>query len=90
MKKKLLLLGIIGVAIYCASRMLHTDEDEDESGASKAANAIRERAPEVAEYVGRATEKGVQAIREMTNGDSASEAEEASGIESPEKDPATS
>ncbi len=90
MKKKILLLGIIGVAIYIVTRMLQTPEGEEESGASKAAAAIRERAPGVAEYVGRATVKGVQTIREMRNGKNASEGDGQSDIESSAKDAATS
>ena len=90
MKKKVLLFGLIVLGIYCASRMLRTPEGADESGASKAASAIRERAPGVVEYVGRATEKGAQTIREMTNGEHASEGDGQSDIESSEKDAATS
>ena len=90
MKKKVLLFVLIAVGIYSASRMLKTPEGADESGASKAAAAIRERAPGVAEYVGRATAKGVQTIREMTNADGTSEGDERSDIESPAKDAAAS
>ena len=88
MKRKLLLIGLIGAAIYVVTRLLQTPEGADESGASKAAAAIRERAPVVAEYVGRATKKGAQTLREMTNADDVSDGHFDS--ESPAKDAATS
>ncbi len=90
MKKKILLLGIIGVAIYVVTRMLQTPEGEEESGASKAAAAIRERAPVVAEYVGRATKKGAQTLREMTSADDTSEGDGQADIQRPAMDAATS
>lgn len=88
MKKKILLLGIIGAGVYGATRMLKTPEGEDESGASKAAAAIRERAPGVVESVGRATVKGAQTLRDMTNSEDGSDGQ--SDIESPTKDAAAS
>ncbi len=90
MKRKILLVGLIGAGVYGASRMLKTPEGADESGASKAAAAIRERAPAVVEYVGRATVKGAQTLRGMTNGDEASASDGQSDIESPIKDAAAS
>ncbi len=90
MKEKFLLVGLIGAGVYGASRMLKTDNGTGESGASKAAAALRERAPGVADYVGRATEKGAQTIREMANADDASERDGHSDIESPAKDAAAS
>ena len=90
MKKKVLLFVLIAAGIYGASRMLKTPEGSDESGASKAASAIRERAPGVVEYVGRATKKGAQTLRGMTNGDKASASDGHSDIESPIKDAAAS
>ena len=90
MKRKLLLIGLIGAAIYVVTRLLQTPEGAEESGASKAAAAIRERAPGVVEYVGRATVKGAQTLRGMTNGDEASASDGHSDIESPIKDAAAS
>ncbi len=90
MKRKLLLIGLIGAAIYVVTRLLQTPEGADESGASKAAAAIRERAPGVVESVGRATVKGAQTLREMTNGGEASASDGHSDIESPIKDAAAS
>ena len=90
MIRKLLLIGLIGAGVYGASRMLKTPEGADESGASKAASAIRERAPVVAEYVGRATKKGAQTLREMTNGIEATASDGPSDIEGPIKDAAAS
>lgn len=90
MKRKLLLIGLIGAAIYVVTRLLQTPEGADESGASKAAAAIRERAPVVAEYVGRATKKGAQTLREMTNGGEASANDGQSDVEGLTKDAAAS
>ena len=90
MKRKILLVGLIGAGVYGASRMLKTPEGADENGASKAAAAIREQAPGVVEYVGRATEKGAQTLREMTNGGEASANDGQSDVEGLTKDAAAS
>ena len=71
---KVLLLGLIGAAGYGASRVMKSPAGAVESGASKAAATIREKAPGVVEavaqgteQVGHATEKGAQKLRELAN-----------------------
>ena len=71
---KVLMIGVIGAVAYGASRMLKAPAGTVESGASKAAAALREKAPGVVEKVaqgteqlGRATEKGAQKLRELSN-----------------------
>jgi hypothetical protein len=81
---KLLLIGFTGAAAFGVSRILKAS-GAVESGANKAAGALRERGPGVLENVaqgiekvGTATEKGVQTLSErMANGESG----EASGGE---------
>ena len=71
---KVLMIGVIGAVAYGASRMVKAPAGTVESGASKAAAALREKAPGVVEKVaqgteqlGRATEKGAQKLRELSN-----------------------
>ena len=71
---KVFLLGLIGAAAYGASQVMKAPAGAVESGASKAAATIRERAPGVVEtvakgteQVGHATEKGAQKLRELAN-----------------------
>ena len=71
---KVFLLGLIGAAAYGASRVMKAPAGAVESGASKAAAALREKAPGVVEKVaqgteqlGRATEKGAPKLRELSN-----------------------
>ncbi len=77
---KVFLIGLIGAAAYGASRVVKSPAGAVESGASKAAATIRERAPAVVEtvaqgteQVGHATEKGAQKLRELANVDDAPE-----------------
>lgn len=71
---KVFMIGVIGAVAYGASRMVKAPAGTVESGASKAAAALREKAPGVVEKVaqgteqlGRATEKGAQKLRELAN-----------------------
>ena len=75
---KVFIVGVIGAVAYGASRVMKSPAGAVESGASKAAAAIREKAPGVAEavaqgteQVGHATEKGAQKLRELANADDA-------------------
>ena len=77
---KVFLLGLIGAAAYGASQVMKAPKGAVESGASKAAATIREKAPGLAEtvaqgteQVGHATEKGAQKLRELANVDDAPE-----------------
>ncbi len=71
---KVFLLGLIGAAAYGASQVMKAPTGAVESGASKAAATIREKAPGLVEtvakgteQVGHATEKGAQKLRELAN-----------------------
>ena len=71
---KVLMIGVIGAVAYGASRMVKAPAGTVESGASKAAAALREKAPGIVETVaqgteqlGRATETGAQKLRELAN-----------------------
>ena len=77
---KLILIGLIGGAAYGANRMMKAPSGSVESAASKAAATVREKGPSVVEtvakgteQVGRATEKGAQKLRELTDTEDAPE-----------------
>ena len=77
---KIILIGLIGSAVYGASRMRNAPSGSVESAASKAAATLREKAPGVVEtvaqgteQVGRAAEKGAQKVRELTNTEDAAQ-----------------
>ncbi len=85
---KVFLLGLIGAAAYGASQVMKAPKGAVESGASKAAATIREKAPGLVEtvakgteQVGHATEKGAQKLRELANVDDAPEGAGLSDIE---------
>ena len=91
---KVFLLGLIGVTAYGASRMMKAPAGAVESGASKAAATLREKAPGVVENlakgterVGRATEKGAQKLREIANTEDAVEGAGPSDAESGDSAP---
>ena len=91
---KIILIGLIGGAAYGASRLMNAPSGSVESAASKAAATLREKAPGVVEtvaqgteQVGRATEKGAQKLRELTNTEDADEGAGPSDAESGDSPP---
>ena len=91
---KILLIGLIGGAAYGANRMMNAPAGSVESAASKAAAKLREKGSGLVETVaqgteqiGRATEKGAQKVRELTNTEGAAEGVGPSGAENGDSAP---